>query len=442
MINGQTITIPCNMIVQMPANTLTWSDVVNGASKIDGFVTNNLLNAVGGGALEYAPYEFNAIGNIVGGKQVAGLIYMSQQSLNTGTGTIKSIDYANESLTLDSGAVLKINDPKGRFGAGSQVDARFSVDDANPTIHAGTGYPMCIPRTDPTAQDDPLCPQQNRPNRAAVTVGGSTGDRDHVPQLQPGRRRAARGVGRAHAAGRGPEVLLAVRDGGSADGRDHGHAAERKPRPARRAPAGPLRGRRLHHVLGHPDAGRRHRRLISCRPIRSRRTSASTRSPAQQPSYVAIGEFGVGSADPAATAANGAAQESQDRIFLEAETTDFKTPVDIYYEDVNPANGTTVNRWVTPAEMTGEAATTQWPQGGGITTANTGAQPQRDRLRATKAPIGLLSQPTRTVRVVARSLCVPNAPSLDANGNPNFAPTTVDNCLARRRSPRTCGPTA
>ncbi len=152
--------------------------------------------------------------------------------------------------------------------------------------------------------------------------------------------------------------------------------------------------------------------------------------PGKQPSYVAIGEFGVGSADPAATAANGAAQESQDRIFLEAETTDFKTPVDIYYEDVNPANGTTVNRWVTPAEMTGEAATTQWPQGGGITTANTGAQPQRDRLRATKAPIGLLSQPTRTVRVVARSLCVPNAPSLDANGNPNFAPTTVDNCLS------------
>jgi hypothetical protein len=153
--------------------------------------------------------------------------------------------------------------------------------------------------------------------------------------------------------------------------------------------------------------------------------------PGTKPSYVAIGEFGVGSADPAATAVNGAAQETQDRIFLEAETTDFKTPVDIYYEDVNPADGTTRNRWVTPAEMTGEAATTTWPQGGGITTANTGAQPQRDRLRATKAPIGLLSQPTRTVRVVARSLCVPNPPSLDANGNPDFAAprTTVDNCL-------------
>ena len=109
--------------------------------------------------------------------------------------------------------------------------------------------------------------------------------------------------------------------------------------------------------------------------------------PGTQPSYVAIGEFGVGTADPAATAVNGAAQETQDRIFLEAETTDFKTPVDIYYEDVNPADGTTVNRWVTPAEMTGEAATAQWPQGGGITTAE-----HRCRSRsapgsgATKAP--------------------------------------------------------
>ena len=34
---------------------------------------------------------------------------------------------------------------------------------------------------------------------------------------------------------------------------------------------------------------------------------------------------------PEATAVNGAAQETQDRIFLEAETTDVKTPVDIYY---------------------------------------------------------------------------------------------------------------
>jgi hypothetical protein len=43
---------------------------------------------------------------------------------------------------------------------------------------------------------------------------------------------------------------------------------------------------------------------------------------------------------------------------------------------------------------------------------------QRARIRATKAPTGLLSQPTRTVRVVQRTLCKPqqqiDQPLLDA----------------------------
>jgi hypothetical protein len=30
-------------------------------------------------------------------------------------------------------------------------------------IHAMTGYPMCIPRSDPKVADDPLCPSKNRP---------------------------------------------------------------------------------------------------------------------------------------------------------------------------------------------------------------------------------------------------------------------------------------
>ena len=76
--------------------------------------------------------------------------------------------------------------------------------------------------------------------------------------------------------------------------------------------------------------------------------------PRTQPSYLAIGEFGVGSADPNATAVSGVAQETQDRIFLESETTDVQTPVDIYMVDVDPRTGAVKNRWITPWEMTGE----------------------------------------------------------------------------------------
>jgi len=155
--------------------------------------------------------------------------------------------------------------------------------------------------------------------------------------------------------------------------------------------------------------------------------------PGTQSSYVAIGECGVGTADPLATAANGAAQETQDRIFLEASTTDVKTPVDIYYVDVDPVTGVAHNRWVSPYELTGECNPTVLPMpvncygiSGGITTQNTGPQPQRARVRAVKAPSLLLSQPTRNLRVSVRSLCVPH---LDATGTV-LDQVTLDACFA------------
>ena len=83
--------------------------------------------------------------------------------------------------------------------------------------------------------------------------------------------------------------------------------------------------------------------------------------------------------------------------------------------DINPVTGEVRNRWATPFAMTGEQngplqADGITPIGGGITTQNAGPQPQRARLRTPKAPVGLLSAPTRNIRVAVRSLCVPEAP--------------------------------
>ena len=36
---------------------------------------------------------------------------------------------------------VQLNDAKGRFSVGQSPDTRFNVDDQNPTIIAGTGYP-------------------------------------------------------------------------------------------------------------------------------------------------------------------------------------------------------------------------------------------------------------------------------------------------------------
>jgi hypothetical protein len=136
----------------------------------------------------------------------------------------------------------------------------------------------------------------------------------------------------------------------------------------------------------------------------------------------------IGSADPNATAVTGVSQETKDRLVVEVSTTDVKSPVDAYLPDIDPKTGEVRNRWVTPQAMTGEG---NEPVGGGITTQNVGPQPQRARLRANKSPTGLLSNPTRTLRVTDRVTCVPTSPvghAFDGTSG-TAAQTPVDACL-------------
>ncbi len=197
-VNAITVIVPCNTILQMPAATLTWQELFSLAPRdmglptgADGIPTQTGLALKDTVKLPVASaysgplpsYEIHVQGNVVNGQYIAGLIFISQQSLNLVQGTITAIDYVNGELQIatsrDTRPVtirVRINDPLGRFGkshgaAGSGAaliepgyDQRFSVDEESPTVHAVTGYPMCIPRTNPfTEADDPLCPQANRP---------------------------------------------------------------------------------------------------------------------------------------------------------------------------------------------------------------------------------------------------------------------------------------
>jgi len=412
-LNGVLVQVPCNTIIQMPANTFTWADFVNGGPSL---------------ALKDTPFpsfEIRAVGNIVGAKYVAGLLFASQQSANTGSGEIKSFDYANGVMKVDNGqggtATVQINDPKitdpafnggvptGRFSAGQSPDERFSVDQGNPTIHAGTGYPMCIPRTDPAAGDDPLCPQVNRPKAAAGCRNFS----------QAGVALPASGELSRPAAGQvycTQYVMKSVTDATRT-------ATDADPRAQAPFEVGDFvnySGTLVHDDAANPVNGGND--YVSAHTIEA--NVGIYTQPGTQPAYTAIGEFGLGSADPNATAVSGVAQETQDRMFLEAETTDVKTPVDIYLMDIDPQTGAVHNRWVTPYEMTGENQL--GTPSGGITTQNTGAQPQRARLRATKAPTGLLSQPTRTIRVAQRTRCQPTAIA----GTTTIDQAALDACFA------------
>ena len=207
-VNDIAVIVPCNTVLQMPAATLTWQELFSLAPRDIGLpLASNGIPSQTGLALKDAvtmpltqvysngllpSYEVHVQGNVVNGRYIAGLIFISQQNLNLGQGTITAIDYDNGELRIASAgpkpsvARVKINDPLGRFGLshggpGSSAalieptyDPRFSVDAESPTIHALTGFPMCIARSDPvTDADDPLCPQANRPRApdcASLTV--------------------------------------------------------------------------------------------------------------------------------------------------------------------------------------------------------------------------------------------------------------------------------
>lgn len=207
-VNGSTIVIPRNTIVLMPGTFLSWQELWAQApapwagTGQTGLALSDCIPAVVPpatvctGQRPLTTYEVTILGNrIVDAdgvdKYVAGLVSMSQQPLNLGSGIINYIDYVKgelhvgcalvagpagappEPCPIGVGARVRINDPVGRYGIVQPADPRFTADTDNPTIHARTGYPMCIPRSAPPAavapdkappaETDSRCPQKNRP---------------------------------------------------------------------------------------------------------------------------------------------------------------------------------------------------------------------------------------------------------------------------------------
>ncbi|MGZ4865946.1 MAG: hypothetical protein ACXV7C_01900 [Candidatus Angelobacter sp.] len=185
-INGHTVTVPRETIVILPANALTWQEMfANAPAPYTGVATGMALADV---PAPLTTYEFEVIGNRVGDTYIAGLIFMSQQALNSGAGFINFINYATGEMRVggqivvdglgnpvlsgtNPGTRVRLNDPVGRYGRVMSPDVRFTVDPDNPTIMASTGYPMCLPRTAPVGgvTTDALCPEGNRP----ITVAAS-----------------------------------------------------------------------------------------------------------------------------------------------------------------------------------------------------------------------------------------------------------------------------
>ena len=174
VVNGITVIIPANLVVTLPAAYKTVGQLF-----IDSPVPNQSGLALNDTPPPIAAYEAGMAGNIVNGVYIAGLVSIAQQSLNTANGFIRSINYATGQMCVGStpgpcvasDARVVINDPDGRYGLANGVgskaspDKRFGVDSDNPTIHAASGYPMCVPRVAPP-NIDAQCPMTNRPTVA------------------------------------------------------------------------------------------------------------------------------------------------------------------------------------------------------------------------------------------------------------------------------------
>ncbi len=194
VVNGVDILIPNNTVITMPAAYKTPQQLFaeakgpSSTNKESGLALNDQVPPL-------AAFEAAIDGNIVCNPTclyVAGLVSFSQQSLNTSAGFIHMIDPngvihvggdPNATTAQPQDVRLRLNDPEdsdittGRYGLSNTEqfsptripppdipdprypDDRFQVDQGNPTVHALTGYPMCVPR----AANDPECPHKNRP---------------------------------------------------------------------------------------------------------------------------------------------------------------------------------------------------------------------------------------------------------------------------------------
>ena len=439
-VNNLSIVIPCNTVLQMPAATFRWADLFDshGFTSTQSPVAELTLpvsgSTFGGHHFRFPSTEIRIEGNNVGGRYIAGLVYMSQQSINSATGLITGFDY-EQGVVLVAGsngieARLQINDPIGRFSKGQSPDSRFSVDSENPTIRATTGYPMCVPRKHPSQDDDPLCPQRNRPlaQKGCRTLEDAgivlpTGLR--FAPIPPEAKYCNAFVMKAPPGTPVTTAMPTVWIASSAE-------------PDSRQQAPFAIGDLVTYsgtVLQGDGQGPGGSDTISVHTMTA--NVGIYTQPGTLPAYLAIGEFRVGTFAPVTTF-NGVPQEEQDRIVLEASVTDILSIVDIYLVDIDATTGRETQRWITPGIMTGgigAVGSNGHNIDGGITTQFFGPQPGRVRLAARRAVPDVLTSPTRYARVAVRSLCDPanvngSAALVGTAAAPTSAAKSVE-CLKR-----------
>ncbi|KAH8788249.1 hypothetical protein F5883DRAFT_657886 [Diaporthe sp. PMI_573] len=140
IVNGFTMNVPKNLLVQFPAAWVPWRDFIASKSEFLGF-------------------ETLVIGNTVNGVPQVAQVQLYEFFEGLSSGFVESLDYADGSMKIQNGPTVRIADRNAVFSVGHTGAPFMNADDSSPSISSFSGFPMCIPRS----QTDPLCPLTNRP---------------------------------------------------------------------------------------------------------------------------------------------------------------------------------------------------------------------------------------------------------------------------------------
>lgn len=193
VVAGQTIILPKNLLLDLPANRLTLWQLVDQAPEPcksrgeTGLAKGDTCNVAGSGAIVTLSANRTNGGNIIAGDV---LIEKGQEAV---TGKVTFINYNDGYLRIDGnpgadtgGILARMNDPGSRHSVQQGLgcapgnidncspDSRFGLDPDNYVQTATTGYPMCIPSAVPRTWDGlPQQGAQNTFNFSAAVAGGT-----------------------------------------------------------------------------------------------------------------------------------------------------------------------------------------------------------------------------------------------------------------------------
>jgi Bacterial Ig domain/IPT/TIG domain len=197
VVGGQRITLPRNLLIDLPANRLSLTQLFAQAPSTctaageSGLAKADACNATGTGG--FATVTANRTKS---GRVIAGDVFV-EKGLDVSSGVVTYVNHTDGYYRLNgnlndpnSGAMVRLNDPAGRHtvqqGAGCaagssncSADPRFMLDPDNYVNVFSTGYPYCIPSTTPRTFTDTLDLNSNLSTTDSMTTRSSatgTGD--------------------------------------------------------------------------------------------------------------------------------------------------------------------------------------------------------------------------------------------------------------------------